>query len=234
MDPRIFPDGPFVMKTGRTYVQPLFHSDESKATLFDVMLAPGYGDLPAGTVLAKNVSTAGNTGKFVPFAPASYTGIATNPWLRMGRAFLLADTAATSTTSVTVSIADSYKFVVGDELILEDSDASSAEELGAITAITRGVAFATLTFSAVTPAVTNTAKYNNVHVNCGTSTPWMTAVCILSRDRATGDGNIPSGVGIPAPAVFKHASLYTIAMGNIDSAAKTSLGISDFEQYSYF
>ena len=78
-------------------------------------LQAGYGLLEQGTALAKNLSAGGNAGLLVPYNPTVFTGAENHP----GRAYLVASTGTTD-KFVYVTIDDSYKFKVGDDLIIND------------------------------------------------------------------------------------------------------------------
>jgi hypothetical protein len=213
---------PVMVEFGRSKNETLWHSEKNQAVIETVMITSGYGDLPLGTVLAKNMSDAGNIGKYLPYAPADFTDAESNLWKNYGRAYIIEDALATA-TSVKVSLADSYKFVVGDNLIIEDID-TAAEDLGAITTITRGMASATIEFTTATGADMEVDDFAAVRVKAGAATPWCDAFGVTSHEVSTGSGKYIAEA-IPSAVIIMRAVLYINqgALGNLDTAAITAL-----------
>jgi hypothetical protein len=204
----------------------LYKSNPEAALRTDVTIQAGYGILEKGTVLAENVSAAGNVGKFVPYNPTTFTGAETHP----GRAYLVQDGAALG-SDVYVTMNDSYKFAVGDDLIIND-DTTTAENLGAITAIDRTTYphMAKITFTtAVGATAFTTARFAYVCVEAGTSNNYSDAVCILEKSVDTGSGS--GSAGANADVILKNALLYEGLLTNCDSTAKTALSASSFGQF---
>jgi len=133
-----FPGGPGYFKSGQVRVEDLWESPQEQAMLASIMLDVGYGVLVPGMVLAMKRTAASGVGNrvHVPYVPAVYDAMVTNPYMLAGRIFLTAD-AADGATVVYVPIEDSYRLSVGDELIVADDGTTTPENLGPITAIDR-------------------------------------------------------------------------------------------------
>lgn len=205
----------------------LYYSDRNIALTLEKTVQAGFGLLEAGTVMAENLSAAGGDGKLVPYNPAAITGAEVAP----ARANLVQDTHTTSPV-VYVTLADSYKMVVGDDLIIED-DTTAAENLGAITEIDR----TTYTHMAKITATTNiggaaftTARFAYVAVEAGAGATFSTAVAILDKAVETGTG--AAALGAFGVIVISNAILYTGSLVNLDAAAKTSLGTVDAGRFT--
>lgn len=203
----------------------LFYSSPVNALLRDITIQSGYGVLRAGTPLALNVSAAGNVGKYVPYAqttPDSSSEVQKS-------AFLVQD--AVSTTSLYVTMEDSYKFKVGDDVIIYDTTTygTSAENLGAITAIDRttykhmAVITVTTSVSGTTFAVSRSAC---IHVECGADNTNGYSDCagILANTVDTGTGE--KAKGAVAPMILSNAVLYEGCCEGLDAAAKTDISAS--------
>lgn len=98
-------------------IKALFHSERELALIFDKTVAPGYGVLQMGTVMAECVAT----GELVPYPPAAANDNSTN-----AKAYILAQ-PSDADTSLLVNIEDSYKFRVGQSLILDGATAAIKE-----------------------------------------------------------------------------------------------------------
>jgi len=225
------PDAPTIIRGVQTDYKHLYYSEELAALRVPVTLAAGYGVLKAGTILAKNLSalTTGNKDKLVPYCPTSFTGVEDHP----GRAYLVANTLTTGAI-VHVTINDSYKFKVGDDLIINDNT-TAAENLGAIVSIDR----TTYVNYAVITATTNiggtaftTARFAYVIVEAGTAANnYSDAVGILEKSVDTGTG--VNAAGALATLILGNCVLYEGLLTNFDSAAKTDVSGTSFGQYLY-
>ena len=98
-------------------IRPLFHSQRDIALILDKTVKPGYGVIKAGTVMA--VCSA--TGNLVPYPETLAGANNTN-----AKAYLTANPGS-SAVVCNVGIEDSYKFQVGDSLIMDGSGAGVAE-----------------------------------------------------------------------------------------------------------
>jgi hypothetical protein len=195
----------------------------------DVTIQAGYGLLKAGTILAKNLSAAGNKGKYVPYNPTTFTGAENHP----GRAYLVSNSGTTD-SFVYVSMNDSYKFAVGDDLIINDNT-TAAENRGAITAIDRTTYphMAKITFTtAIGGTAFTTARFAYVCVEAGdSSNNYYDAVGILEKSVETGTGSNAKGAVVDV--IFGNALLYTGMLINLDAAALTDIsGASVAGQYT--
>ena len=99
----------------------LYYSEPLAALKVPVTIMAGYGLLKNGTALAKNLSAAGKAGLLLPYNPTTFTGVEDHP----GRAYLVANSGTTD-KFVYVSMDDSYKFNVGDDLIINDDTTAAA------------------------------------------------------------------------------------------------------------
>jgi len=202
----------------------LFYSDEAVCLMVPITLAEGYGNLKAGTALAKNTSalTTGNKNKYIPYNPSAQTGAEDAPvraYLRQG---------STNSVDVHIGLIDSYKFKVGDDVIVDNSSLSG-ENLGAITAIDRttytdrAVVSATVAVSG-TGYTTATFAYLAVE-GCDD------CVGILSKSVDTGTG--VNAAGANAGMLLKNYVLYTAGLTNVDSAAIADLSLTALGQFTY-
>jgi hypothetical protein len=200
----------------------IYKSDPMIALRTDRTIQAGYGVLDAGTILAENLSAAGNDGKLVPYNPTSFTGAEDHP----GRAYLVTNSGTTD-KFVYVTMDDSYKFAVGDDLIINDNT-TSAENLGAITAIDRTSephrAKITAT-AAIGGTAFTVARKAYVCVEAGDNTNnYSDAVAILEKTVDTGTGE--NSQGAVADVIYGNCLLYEGLLTNLDSAAKTDLSAS--------
>jgi len=218
-------DIPSVLYGSQEDYKKIYYSEPSAALKVPITVQAGYGELNLGTVMAKNESAAGGDGKLMPYDPtATITGAEVAP----GRAYLTQDSGASS-TSIKVTIDDSYKFGVGDDVIIVDSDGEgAAENLGAITAIdvTSNTNFATITVTTQTVDNFTTAKFAYLALE-----GYNTAVGVLEKSIDAGTG--VNAQGAIATLILGNVVLYTGALLNMDSAARTDLSSTVFGQFQY-
>jgi hypothetical protein len=225
------PDIPSIIRGVQDDYRALYYSEPMAALKVPVTLQAGYGLLKLGTALAKNLSalTTGGRDKLVPYNPTTFTGAELHP----GRAYLVAN-SGTATNELYVTIEDSYKFLVGDDLIIND-DTTSAENLGAITAIDR----TTEAHRAKITTTTNvggtsftTARKACVFVEAGISANnYSDGVGILEKSVDTGTGL--NAKGAVATLILGNCVLYEGLLTNIDDAFKTDVSANSFGQYMY-
>jgi len=222
-------DTPHVLHGVAKDYKRLYYSDHLAALRVDVTLQAGYGLVEQGSALAMNISAAGNIGKLVPYNPTSWDFSSLHP----GRAFLVANTGTTD-KFVYVAMEDSYKFAIGDDVILNDNT-TSAENKGAITAIDRTseVHRAKITFTAAIGGTAFlTTRYAYLAVEAGDNTNnYSDCVGILEKSVDTGAGQYAKGAN--ATLIIGNAVLYEGLLTNVDSAAKTDLSAGSFGQYLY-
>lgn len=220
-------DTPHIVRGVQKDYKNIYYSRPEIALVVDVTLQAGYGLLDAGTVLAKNLSAAGNKDKYVPYNPTLFTGVENHP----GRLYLVASSGTTASI-LYVTMDDSYKLMVGDDLCIGDN-VTADENLGKITAIDRTTYphMAAVTVTTATGGTSFTvARKAYVCVEAGASNGYSVAVAMLAKSVDTGTG--VNAQGAVAPIIISNAVLYTGMLTNCDAAAITALGIVAFGQYS--
>ena len=212
-------------KTYQKDYKRLYYSEENASLKVPITLKAGYGLIEAGTALARNTSAAATRlGYFFPYDPtATITGAEVAP----GRAYLVQDSGAAA-SDLYVTINDSYKFAVGDDVIIVDND-TAAENLGAITAIDRTTYthMAKITVTVATGGTSfTTADFAYIVVE-----GYDVCVGILEKSVDTGTGANANGAN--ATLILGNCVLYTGSLINLDSAAKTDLAATAFGIYTY-
>lgn len=227
------PDIPSIIRGVQEDYTVLYYSDPMAALKVPVTLQSGYGTIKKGTTLALNKSalTTGGRDQLLPYNPTSFTGSASED--HPGRAYLVAN-SGTADNYIYVTMDDSYKFKVGDDLIINDNT-TAAENKGAITAIDRTSERqrAKITFTTVIGGTAyTTARYAYVCVEAGDNTNnYSDCVGVLEKSVDTGTG--ADAKGAVATMILGNAVLYEGLMTNLDSAAKTDLSMTSFGQYVY-
>ena len=220
-------DIPNIIYGGQEDYKKLYFSEPLAALKVPITISPGWGILKSGTVLAKNGSalTTGYSGYFFPYDPtATITGAENAP----GRAYLVAD-QTTGTAVCNVTIEDSYKFKVGDDIIICDSDGeSNRDNGGAIISIDRTTYtnYAVITFTTATGDTFTTAKFAYA-----TPEGFNTAVGILEKSVDTGLG--VNAKGAVATLILGNCVLYKGMLLNLDSNAVTDVSATSFGQFYY-
>jgi len=216
-------DAPNIQYGSQTDYGTLYVSKSEASLKLKGTIQAGYGVLKAGQLMARNTSAAGGAGKYVPYNPTENTGTE----VAAGRAYLVANTGTTD-KYVHVTIADSYKFEVGDDLVISDTSltTTSSENLGAITEIDR----TTYTSYAVVTAtediggvafITSEFAYVNVEAGADNANTWSDCVGVLEIDVDTGTGSTASGA--LAPIIVSNAILYNGMITGTDDAAETDI-----------
>ncbi len=225
-------DTPHILYGQQDNYKALFYSNEEAALTIPVSFQAGYGILKMGTAVAKNMSnlTTGGKDLMLPYAPTTFTGAEVDP----ARAYLVANTGTTD-KYVYVTMADSYKFQVGDDLIINDNT-TAREDLGAITAIDRTSELhrAKITATAaIGGAAFTTARdgYVIVQAASGNSNNYSDCVGILMKSIDTGEGE--NAQGADAELIIGNCVLYTGALTNFDDAAIADVSAGSFGRYSY-
>lgn len=219
-------DTPHLIRGTQVDYKRLFYSDYVDALILPITCQAGYGILDQGIVMAENKSAAGGDGKHVPYNPTTFAGTEDHP----GRAYLISNLAS-GETSGEVTLDDSYKFGVGDDIIV-NCDSADAVDGGAIVSIDR----TTYTYKAViafTTTITNgapTADLGHMLVEAGDNTNnYSDAVGVLASAVETGTGaNSQGGQGA---LIVSNATLYEGMLSNLDAAAKTDLSTVSQGQY---
>jgi hypothetical protein len=216
-------DIPNVTYGFQTDYKNLYKSDPNAALKVDVTIQAGYGKLIQGTALSWNNSAAGNDGQVIPYDPtATITGTENAP----GRAYLVQSSGGAA-RDLYITLNDSYKFSVGDDVYVVDSDGEgSAENLGAITAIdvTTYPHMAKVTVTTQTSDNFTTAKFAYICVE-----GFNTCIGILEKTVDTGTG--ATAQGALATVIFSNAILYNGMLTNVDSNARTDISASVVGQY---
>lgn len=223
-------DIPYVQFGAQEDLKALYFSDPNAALKVPVTIAAGFGRISKGTAMALNLSAAGNKDLLVPYNPTSFSasGSAWEP----GRAYLVADVGA-SANVVYVNMNDSYRFVVGDDLIINDN-ITTAENLGAITAIDRTTYshMAKITATETTTGTFEVTAYGHIFSEAGTSgNNYSDCVGILEKTVDTGEGS--NAKGAVATMILGNCVLYYGMLTNMDSAAQTDLSAATFGQFLY-
>lgn len=217
-------DSPHIRYNDQVDYKKLFYSPEEACLEIPVTLKKGYGDLPVGTVISIITSAAGDVGKYIPYDPhATIDGAVDAPV----RAHLTSDHTS-GASSVIVTMDDSWKFIVGDDLLLQ-GNGEAMENVGAITAIDRTTYghIATITFTTASGKNYTVANFAYASVEgC------ETAVGVLKAGRSTGTGEDADGA--LGNLVLKNAILYSGMLTNMDSNARTDISASTVSQFTYF
>lgn len=207
----------------------LFYSNPIGVLSVPVTIMAGYGILEMGTALAKNLSAAGGIGKVLPYNPTTFAGTEDHP----GRAYLVANSGTTD-SFVYVNMNDSYKFAVGDDIIINDNT-TTTENLGAITAIDRTTytQMAKITFTtAIGGTAFTTARFAYVAIEGGDSTNnYSDGVGILMKSVDTGTG--VNAKGAISEMILGNCVLYTGMLTNVDSAFRTDVSASTYGNFTY-
>jgi len=222
-------DTPHVLYGAQQDYKRLYYSEEMAALKVPISIMAGYGVLKMGTALARNISAAGSVGKHVPYNPTTFTGAENHP----GRAYLVADSGTTA-TDLYVTLDDSYKFAVGDDVIIND-DTTTAESLGAITAIDRTTEQhrAKITVTTATGGASfTTARKANIFVEAGVSTNnYSDGTGILEKSVDTGTG--VNAKGADATMILGNCVLYTGMLTNVDAAFFVDVSGATYGNYTY-
>lgn len=205
----------------------LYFSEPMAALKVPITISPGWGVLKSGTVLAKNTSAGSDrTGTFFPYDPTvdGITGAENAP----GRAYLVSD-QGNGTAICYMTLDDSYKFIVGDDIIIIDSDGEGAlDNGGAIITIDRTTYthMAKITFTTTTGDDFTTAKFA-----FATPEGFNTAVGILEKSVNAGIG--ADAKGAVATLILGNCVLYRGMLLNLDSNALTDISATAFGQFYY-
>lgn len=224
-------DTPYIQFGQDDAFRRLFYSNEIAALTVPVSFQAGYGVLKLGTTVAKNLSAgvAGGKDLLLPYAPTVFTGAEIDP----ARAYLVADTGIAD-NYVYVTMTDSYKFQVGDDLIVND-DTTGSENLGVITAIDRSSELHRAKITATTNiggTAFFTANDGYVIVEAGTAgNNYSDCVGVLMKSIDTGEGE--NCKGAIAELILGNCVLYTGTLTNMDAAALTDVSGTEFGQFMY-
>jgi len=214
-------DTPNITRGSQSNYRRLFKSNPDSAIIRPITLQAGYGKIELGTAMAVNASAAGNKGKYIPYDPTTVTGAEIAP----GRAYLVQNSETTASI-LYVTMDDSYKFSVADDVYIHD-DTTTLEQLGAITAINR----TTYTHMAAITVATATGGTSFTTARFAYLCVKSSDICIgiLQQTRDTGAGS--TAAGALGALIKKNALLYNGMTTNVDSAARTDISASVDGQY---
>jgi len=222
-------DAPGLIRGTQEDYKRLYYSNPDAALKVPITIDAGYGILKAGTTLAISLSAAGNTGKFVPYNPTTITGAEDAP----GRAYLVQNSGTTA-TNLYVTMDDSYKFAVGDDVIIKD-DTTAAENLGAITAIDRttNTHMAKITVTTATGGASfTTARFAYIAIEAGdSSNNYSDCKGVLEKSVDTGVG--VNANGALATLILGNCVLYTGVLTNMDAAAIVDVSAATIGNFTY-
>uniref|UniRef100_A0A6M3IS83 Uncharacterized protein n=1 Tax=viral metagenome TaxID=1070528 RepID=A0A6M3IS83_9ZZZZ len=215
-------DIPSIVIGGQEDYKRLYYSDPNAARKVPVTTMAGYGALKMGTAMAKNGSAAGGVGKLIPYDPTAVTG-AEDAHVRA----YLVQNSGTGATVLYVTLNDSYKFAVGDDVYIHDNT-TTAENLGAITGIDRTtythMAAITVTTASGGTSFT-TARFAYLAIE-----GFDTCVGILEKSIDTGTG--VNAKGALATLIRGNAVLYTGMLTNFDAAAIVDRSATSWGQFT--
>jgi len=220
-------DTPYVKRGTQKDYKRLYYSDHMAARRVPVQIQSGYGWIEMGSAMAKNISAGPNGGKnqLLPYNPTTFPAD-----IDPGRAYLVTNTGSAD-NFVYVTMDDSYKFKVGDDLIINDNT-TAAENLGVITAIDRTTERQRAKITATTNiggTAFTTARRGHVLVEAGAANNFSDCVGILEKSVQTGVGEHAQGAG--ATLILGNAILYDGMLTNLDSTAKTKIGATTWGQF---
>jgi len=208
---------PQVNHTGYTEFRErrLFFSQREMGLFIPKTVRGGYGEIPAGTVMAEDVTS----GFLVPYIPD------TTSVDDLGRVMLVSDNI-TATTFV-IWKEDSGKIKTGDVIVLSDSD-GAWEEATVSTVLPLDSRRHTVTLTGATTTVGGftVAKSASCWLKAGTANKRSTAKYIIDQDTFSGEADNPNGA---LTSVFvSNGILYKDACTGLDSTAITALsGVVD-------
>ena len=216
-------DIPSIVRGVQDDYRKLYYSDDQASLKVPVTIMAGYGQIIAGTALAKNGSAAGGIGKVIPYDPSSITGAEEAP----ARLYLVQDSGTTE-TELYVTIDDSYKVGVADDVYIVD-DTTAKEQLGAITAIDRTTYTnrAKITVTTATGSTSfTTARFAYLAVE-GADT------CVGIAEKSTDTGTGADAKGALSVNILGNCVLYTEVLSNFDAAAIADLSAGSWGIYTY-
>lgn len=190
----------------------LFHSLREIALIKDKTIKAGFGVVKAGTVMAVDTLS----GDLVPCAP---TAVAVDDTQRV---FLNA--SVTAAAIVFVPLEQSYRFAVGDVVIIGDNVPAYTDG-GAITAIDRTTYAGQAEITFTNNATATLANQAYIYHKAGAAGKFSDAKWINDQDVFTGEGEDAQGAN--TSVVISNAILYAGALIGYDAAAATALGTVD-------
>jgi len=182
-----------------------------------ITILPGYGVVPVGTVMAK-VTGGTRAGYYVPYNPNPNGSTDEVTW-EGARAYLVTDSGTGQT--VYVGMNDSYRFAVGDIIVI-DSDGGTPYQL-TVTAVDRTTYthMAGVTFTGTISVSHTVAHKAHICIDGEGENTYSKAKGIPEQAVDTGTGvNSKGGLGV---LILKNGILHNGMLQNADSAARTDL-----------
>lgn len=203
-------------------------SRREQAMIIPKTLRGGFGPLKPGTLLCE----ATYDGTLVPYIPTDPLIVAGDA--AIGKAFLVADYASAATVCY-IGINDSYRFVVGENLIGVRNNGGTAAyiDYGVLSAIDRTTEphRAKLTMTGVADAAHTAANKAAVYPKAAAASKFNKPLCVLDEFIDTGTG--PEAVGALASVIVGNAMLVKNLLIAYDAQAVTDLAPKDWTQYIY-
>lgn len=216
---------PYVFQGGQEDLKRLFYSDPNLAFMHGISIPAGYGIIKAGAILGIITESTNRKNRYVPYSPVA-DGSAYGAGLANLFGLALLTNEPSTGTEGQVTLADSYKFAVGDHVAAWDDDDVQVD-LGAITAIDR-TTYAHLGAITVTNAFGSEtiAKGGAIGIQSSTSTPFVAAKGILLATVDAGTGE--NSKGAQGVIVLRNAMLYKDNLYNYNAAVLSDLsGLED-------
>lgn len=214
----MYGETPYLVRGSQIDSKLIFGSDVNQALTRPVSLVGGYGVLPAGTIIGEITESTDRAGRGVPYAIQTTVEPAL-PFI--GGAYIVTD--GLSDTNVVVTMADSYKFAVGDHLGAVDSDEAPVD-LEAIASIDR-TSYSHIAVIVAGQNLTSGITVGNggfVHIQTDTSTPFTTAKGFLLVGVDTGVGE--NAKGADGVIIVSHAQIRHSLILNYDAGALADFG----------
>ena len=194
----------------------LFFSQRESGLFLMKTVRGGYGEIPAGTVLAEDT----NSGFLIPYVPDTIA--ATDK----GRLMLVTGCNATDTFQIWKE--DSGKVKVGDVIVLTDTD-GTYEEATVSAVATVNDRISSVTLGGNTTGNFELAKSACCYLKAGASGKRSTAKYVLDQDTFAGEYDNPNGAQV---SVFvSNGILYGASLVGHDSTAATALGSTTDGQF---
>lgn len=202
---------PQVNHTGFTELREkrLFFSQREIGLFLMKTVRGGYGEVPAGTILAEDT----NSGFLVPYIPDTISAE------NIGRLMLVTGCNATNTFQIWKE--DSGKIKAGDVIVLTDTD-GTYEEATVLSMAKVNDRIHSVTLSGNTTGNFELAKSACCYLKAGTSGKRSVAKYVLDQDTFAGEYDNPNGAQV---SVFvSNGVLYGSSLIGHDATAATALG----------
>ena len=191
----------------------LFKSQREAGLFLEKMVRGGYGEIPAGTILAEMTAAPYDLVPYVPDVIAATD---------KGRIMLVTDNITATTFKIWKE--DMAKLKAADVVVMTDTDGTYEEATVSTVALDADGRLATVTLSAATVTVGGftVAKSANCYQKAGSAGKRSTAKYMLDQDVFTGEIDNPNGA--QTSVFISNGIVYKEALVNLDATAATSLG----------